>query len=149
MDGNVLHHSWWVNRGAGMFGVPTPGAGCRSCIAASCTLGGGTCSHFMEGETDGAWPVTPREGPGLQPGGDRECAVRRCWTVGTKSCWDSPWSGSQVPTWHLMEGWGDYILEWETRGKAVGDQGCGKGPEAKANSFSLHSAQSDHSPNWE
>ena len=56
-------------RGVGMFGTPTPGAGCRSCIAASRTLGGGTSSHFMERETDGAWPVTPREEPGLQPGG--------------------------------------------------------------------------------
>lgn len=124
--------------GRGVSGAPSPGAGCRSCISASCTLGGRTYSHFMEGETDVLTSAT--QGRARAEARDGwEGAVRMGRAVVTR--------GFQASLWSRRSGRGDHVLESGARREGVRDAGRDKVSEAKANSFPLHSVRSDHSPN--
>lgn len=90
----------------------------------------------MEGETDVLTSATQGRARAVARDG-WEGAVRMGRAVGTR--------GFQASLWSRRSGGGDHVLQSGARSGAR-DSGHDKVSEAKANSFSLHSVQSDYSP---
>ena len=108
-----------------MSGAPSPGAQCRSCISASCTLGCRPYSHFMEGETDVLTSATQGRARAVARDG-WEGAVRMRRAMGTR--------GFQALLWSRRSGRGDHVLESGAR-RGQGTQGTTRCQKQKQTHF--------------